>query len=115
MGAYTVNLGTQFANNIHPLTGLHQSTWIPPEPGPRPVEKKRVIRKKINITQALRSYVANHPCSSCYEVAVGLGLLTKNVSSKLSALELAGELCSVRGPHKTRRGDTKFYSIRETT
>lgn len=108
-----MNVSTTFANQIHPLTGLHQSTWIAPEPVVRRVAVMRQVKRSKSTAQLIRDFIRNHPGKSCYEVAEGLGMPSANVSSTLSSLEKAGYLTSERGKHRSRRGDTKFYSIRE--
>lgn len=107
-----MNVSTTFANSIHPLTGQHQSTWVVPDPVEKRVTVMRV-RKRISTAQLMRNFIRDHPGKSCYEVAEGLGMPSANVSSTLSSLEKAGYLTSERGKHRSRRGDTKFYSIRE--
>lgn len=110
-----MNVSTTFADYIHPLTGQHQSTWVVPEPVEKRVTVMRRGKRSNSTAQLMRNFIRDNPCKSCYEVAEGLGLPSANVASTLSAMEKAGQFTSVRGPHKTRRGDTKFYSIRETT
>jgi DNA-binding MarR family transcriptional regulator len=66
------------------------------------------------ITQTIREYIAANPDKCAFDVAEALGMLNKNVSSKMSSMEQEGVFISVRKPSKTRRACTKFYSLKGT-
>ena len=99
------DIGTRFAGSIHPLTGLHQSTWL----GVVPTLSRDEIRQQ-KIIKALREQGA---CAK-HRIVNLIHITPELVERNVDLLIAQGIVVRTIGPGVDGRGKKKLYSLKGT-
>lgn len=98
-----MNVSTTFANQIHPLTGLHQSLWLGVVP-----TLSRDDKSRAKIINALRE----HGGISKYRIVRVINMTPEGVDKHLGYLMATDVVSTYTGCGIDGRGNKKLYSLK---